>query len=35
VWSGDGENTDAAAPGIYLIRLVTNHDTNVIRVQKI
>lgn len=34
-WSGNEENGNPAAPGIYLIRLVTDQSVSVMRVQKI
>ena len=34
-WSGDDENQNPVAPGIYLIRLVTKKSISAIRVQKI
>ncbi|MCX6225236.1 MAG: T9SS type A sorting domain-containing protein [Bacteroidia bacterium] len=33
-WQGDDENQNPVAPGIYLIRLVTNKSISAIRVQK-
>jgi flagellar hook assembly protein FlgD len=34
-WSGDDENQNPVAPGMYLIRLCTNKSISTIRVQKI